>query len=134
MKKSCVSLFCALLGAVSTYGQVRFEAGPQLGLNAGTARYHLGRDFDTKFALNGQVGAAVNLGWRHWELQAAALFAQKGFRVDDDYTPANFSSTNLRHARTKHTYRLDYLTLPVNQAYSLRADGQGLQRYLVGAT
>ncbi|GAB2954236.1 hypothetical protein GCM10027048_19490 [Hymenobacter coalescens] len=121
------ALSFAWLASASAYGQLRFEAGPQLGLHVGLGDYHhMGRTYDTKLALNGQAGAAVSLGWRHWGLQASGLFAQKGIRVDDDYQP-DTRFTNMLYVRSRQRYRFDYLTVPVNLVYHLRADGQGLQ-------
>lgn len=109
------------------------EVGPHLGLNAGTAVYNnFGRDFDTKFALRGEVGATLSVQWQHLGLQVSGLFAQKGFRIDDEYTGPGDGSSNLIYMHWRRSYRLDYLTVPLNLVYHWRPDGQGLQLFAGG--
>lgn len=126
-------LSSALCYSVSSLGQTRIEFGPHLGLNAGTAVYNnFGRDLDTKFALRGEIGATASVRWGHWGLLASGLFAQKGFRIDDEYNGPTDGSSNLIYMHWRQNYRLDYLTVPVNLVYHWRADGQGLQLFAGG--
>jgi hypothetical protein len=133
------ALSSALFVSASTYGQLRLEAGPHLGLDAGMAAYSnisptsnssSGETVASKYALGGEIGGTANLSWRHWAVQASALYARRGFHLDEEYRgPAGMGDS---YNRIQHRNRLDYLTLPVSLAYTQRADGQGLQVFAGG--
>ncbi|AIZ65399.1 hypothetical protein PK28_17150 (plasmid) [Hymenobacter sp. DG25B] len=90
----------------------------------------MGRPYHTTFVWGGEAGAMVQVSRQHWAVQVATLYAQKGFRVDDEheYDP-NVGGV---YMRTRETYRLNYVTLPLQLAYTLHADGQGFQGFLGG--
>ncbi|QIX62757.1 PorT family protein [Hymenobacter sp. BT18] len=110
-----------------SYGQVSVSVGPRVGLNAATGKYTNNWQYATEYLLRGEAGVTANVGWQHWALQASVLYAQKGYRINDDHT---FSDG--RQWITQHTSQLNYLTLPMNVAFSLKPDGQGLQVFAGG--
>lgn len=130
--KYLLVLSSSLLSLGSAYGQLRVAAGPQLALNAGTANYKaLNHSYDTKFAWRGAAGGMVSVGQQHWAVQAAVQYAQKGFRLDDAYDNPG-PGVRIARLHTRQTYQLNYLTLPINLAYSLGEDGQGWQVFAGG--
>jgi len=109
------------------------SVGPRAGLVGATAYFpNVPRlDADALTIQNGyRVGFAAGaqgvLGWRHWQLQPALLYARHGFHLAG--TQANTISTDgVTPAPYEVDVRLNYLALPVNLAYAQRADGQGWQ-------
>jgi Outer membrane protein beta-barrel domain len=116
-----------LLGsATCASGQLRLAAGPRLGFSATTARYEAVREtFHQKAGPGGEVGGFVSLNRGRWAVQASGLYALKSFRLDDSFSYP--PGLGVLSARYDETYRLHFLTMPLNVAYQLRADGQGLQ-------
>lgn len=116
----------------SAYGQLRVAVGPQVGLNAATAENKSpDRTYNTEFAWRGAAGGTVNVGWQHWAGQASVLYAQKGFRVDDKYSDPG-PGVRITRLHAQETFRLNYLTLPVNLAYTQQTNGQGMQVFAGG--
>lgn len=121
MKHIYIPLF--LLGSVGcAQGQTVVSAGPVIGFNASTVPYKYDHTYTTHYRTGGAIGALVNVQRQHLALQVAALYQQKGFRIDDEYT-----LSRSYYSRQKSDYRLNYLTIPVQVAYAFRPDGQGLQ-------
>jgi len=127
---TCVRLAASLLlPTLATHAQTTFSVGPRLGLNlAGSTTYHdydAGRDLATGTQFGGELGVVANLGFGHWAVQPALLYAQRGFTVQDTYSSPSSGGT------ASHTYddsyRLNYLLLPLNLAYAPHPDGQGVQ-------
>ncbi|MFD2785297.1 porin family protein [Hymenobacter rubripertinctus] len=126
MKHLFISLF--LLGLVGyAQGQTNISAGPIVGFNASTAPYEYDHTFTTHYRTGGAIGVLVNAQRQHLALQVAALYQQKGFRIDDEYT-----SPRSLYTRQKNDYRLNYLNIPVQVAYAFRRDGQGFQVFAGG--
>ncbi|MBT2559220.1 PorT family protein [Hymenobacter sp. ISL-91] len=126
MKHLFISLLS--LGSVGyAQGQTSSSVGPVIGFNASTAPYEYDHTFTTHYRTGGAIGALVNVQRQHLALQIAALYQQKGFRMDDEHT----SSSGL-YTRQKNDYRLNYLNLPVQVAYAFRPDGQGVQVFAGG--
>ncbi|MBF9141137.1 porin family protein [Hymenobacter properus] len=128
MNRRLLFLPAALTGALNLAGgraqaQLRVSVGPTLGLNVTTAPYFERRSFATTHTQGVEAGIQAYIGQNHWELQPALLFSQKGFGINDNYTEESAGQTTI--IVTKSTYRLNYLTLPLNLAYNQRADGQG---------
>lgn len=73
----------------------------------------------------GELGVVANLGFGHWAVQPALLYAQRGFTVQDTYSGPSSGGT-ISHIYDD-TYRLNYLLLPLNLAYAQHPNGQGLQ-------
>lgn len=103
------------------HAQTTFGLGPLVGGNAASARYG-----ESTYPVKGRAGVEAGLqgeaGFGHFALQPALLFSQKGFgpTLEDEYELGD-------HKTTTAAYRLNYLTLPLNVAYALQADGRGLQ-------
>ncbi|GAB3857573.1 hypothetical protein GCM10028822_31510 [Hymenobacter terrigena] len=114
--------------AGTVQAQVRVSVGPQLGGNISAtpyATYYRPDGYHTTARTGVEVGALASISTGHWALQPALLFSQKGFRIDDEYTQE--SNGNYSWNSTKNDYCFNYLTLPLNLAYTQRADGQGFQ-------
>lgn len=117
---------CALAALLTglapvAHAQTTFGLGPLVGGNAASARYG-----ESTYPVLGRAGVEAGLqgvvGFGHFALQPALLFSQKGFgaTLEDEYELGD-------HKTTTATYRLNYLTLPLNVAYALQADGRGFQ-------
>lgn len=114
-----------LTGTLPTQAQASFSVGPQVSLGAAFSPYaagdYLSRPYQTRYRIGFEAGVAGSIGFGHVVVQPALLFAQRGFRIDDDFVDY------YNHDVTKASLRLNYLTLPVSVAYALRPNGQGLQ-------
>ncbi|RSK49830.1 porin family protein [Hymenobacter rigui] len=110
-----------VFGCSAAQAQTVISFGPRLGFNASTSHYSYDRTFTTKYKPGGSVGVMAEARRGHLALQAAALYEQKGFRLDDEYKSGS------DYSRQKDTYRLNYLTLPVQVVYTQHEDGQGVQ-------
>lgn len=121
-----------LLLAPVAQAQATFGMGLRLGLNAASAPF---KDEQRTYATNSRLGAeagfAFDVSFGHFVLQPALLFSQKGFTINDTYSTTFSSSGYVETTRTmlNEEYRLNYVTIPLNFAYALRADGQGLQLF-----
>jgi hypothetical protein len=106
-----------LLLGTTTYAQLAFSIGPQVGLNVAGATNTSTSNTTLTYRAGFEAGlqSVVQLG--HLAVQPSLRFSQKGLHRHYGYS---FGSTET-------DYRVNYLTLPVNVAYSLRSDGQGLQ-------
>lgn len=112
--------------------QTHVSIGPSLGLNVSTAPYQSAAHTYRTTARGGvEAGVLATASRRHVGLQAALLLAQKGFGIDDE-THSNDGRGRGSDTYINARYRLNYLTLPLNVVYSLRADGQGLQVFAGG--
>lgn len=106
--------------------QTTFSAGLQAGLNTSTVRYSGSPNYNTTFPASYKVGFEAGLlgaiEHNHLTVQAAALFSQKGYNVKD----AAVSTTNGTGVFSGN-YRYNYLTLPINIAYTTQPNGQGFR-------
>lgn len=114
-------LSVALLGVSAAQAQTVLSVGPRIGFNASTAHYSYKRTYTTKYQLGGSAGVLAEARRGHLALQVAALYQQKGFRLDDEYESGS------SYSRQKDTYRLNYVTLPIQLVYTQHEDGQGMQ-------
>ncbi|MBJ6108036.1 PorT family protein [Hymenobacter sp. BT523] len=135
MRRRLLSLPAALTGALCLRGvhaqaQLHVSVGPALGLNVATAPYFERRSYTSAHTQGIEAGLRASVGQNHWELQPALLFSQKGFGINDDYTEQNAGQATT--IVTKGTYRLNYLALPLDLAYTQRADGQGFRLFAGG--
>jgi hypothetical protein len=114
LKAFIISLFSSLLGFTA---HAQFSLGPQVGLTvsgkAGSQYSYTTSSYRPGFA----AGVQGVFQFSHLSLQPALCFAQKGLHQ---------RRVVVTSVRTQD-YRLNYLVLPLNLAYSLRQDGQGLQ-------
>lgn len=121
-----------LLLASAAHAQVTFSMGPRLGLNVSSAPFKDEyRTYDTGGRLGAEAGFAFDLNFGHFALQPAVLYSQKGFTINQTYSSTYTSPSYVETTRTTldEEYRLNYVTIPLNFAYALRADGQGLQLF-----
>ncbi|MDB5270111.1 MAG: hypothetical protein JWP58_3151 [Hymenobacter sp.] len=121
-----------LLLASAAQAQVTFSMGPRLGLNVSSAPFKDDQHtYDTGSRLGAEAGFAFDLNFGHFALQPALLYSQKGFTINQTYTTTYTSASYVETTRTMldEEYRLNYVTIPLNFAYALRADGQGLQLF-----
>ena len=121
-----------LLLTSAAQAQDTFSMGPRLGLNLSSAPFKDEQHtYDTGSRLGVEAGFGFNVNFGHFALQPALLYSQKGFTINQTYTTTFTSPSYVETTRTMldEEYRLNYVTIPVNFAYALRADGQGLQLF-----
>lgn len=109
--------------ASAVQAQTTFSIGPLASLNvagvSNTATSSTGSNASTTITYRPgfEAGLQSVLQFGHLAVQPSLRFSQKGLHQHYGYD-----------LYTSYTdYRLNYLTLPLNIAYSLRADGQGFQ-------
>jgi hypothetical protein len=102
----------------AAHAQAAFSIGPQVGLNVAGVTNTATSNTTLTYRAGFEAGlqGVVQLG--HLAVQPSLRFSQKG--LHRHYGSSLGSSTET-------DYRVNYLTLPVNVAYSLRPDGQGFQ-------
>lgn len=110
----------SLLLTATAQAQTTFSVGPRVGLNVATAHF----PEKSSYRLAGfEAGLTGNLQLGHFAMQPSLLFSQKGYRTHGSLFSIDGPGTY------EETVRLNYLTLPVNLAYSLGERGQGLQLF-----
>jgi hypothetical protein len=121
MKHLLVLLGGGLLLAATAQGQATFSVGPRVGLNVSTAHFPV--DYGPSYTSRAgfEAGLTSNVQFGHFALQPSILFSQKGYS----------NAGALVGLATVVTYseqvRLNYLTVPLNLAFTLGKAGQGLQ-------
>lgn len=109
-----------LLLASAAHAQTTFRIGPRVGLNLATV--HLPVNYGAPYTSRAgfEAGLTSSMQFGHFALQPSVLFSQKGYG----------SSGSLISIDTPVTYdeqlRLNYLTVPLNLAFTLGKEGQGL--------
>lgn len=111
-------LAASLLLTATAHAQTTFSFGPRLGLNASTAHFTY---IETSTHVGFEAGLTGNLQVGHFAVQPSLLFSQKGYQARGGLVSFDTPITY------EETVRLNYLTLPLNLAYSLGKAGQGLQ-------
>jgi hypothetical protein len=106
-----------LLVASATQAQTAFSVGPLGGLAVTGTNPGSSPDVTITYRTGFEVGVQSLLQVGHVAVQPSLRFTQNGLH--------HHYGSGLYERDTD--YRLNYLTLPLNLAYSLRADGQGLQ-------
>ncbi|AWM34106.1 outer membrane beta-barrel protein [Hymenobacter nivis] len=113
----------------SARAQARISLGPRVGVNVASAKFNYSGTvpytFTTESVTRLETGVVANINYRHFSWQPALLYAQKGFVLTGTKKPSIVGSS--RPARAELTRRLNYLTLPVNVAYTQKASGEGWQ-------
>jgi hypothetical protein len=111
----------AFLLAGTAHAQATFSVGPRVGLNMSTLHFPVDYRTSSTSRAGFEAGLTGNVQFGHFALQPSLLFSQKG----------SGSSGYLVGLDTPVTYdeqlRLNYLTLPLNLAFTLGKDGKGLQ-------
>jgi hypothetical protein len=108
----------SLLLTATAHAQATFSFGPRLGLNVSTARFTY---IETSSHAGFEAGLTGNLQLGHFAVQPSLLFSQKGYQAHGGLISYDSPVTY------EETVRLNYLTLPLNLAYTLGKAGQGLQ-------
>ncbi|MGI4873866.1 MAG: porin family protein [Janthinobacterium lividum] len=104
--------------------QVQVSVGPRVG---GTLCSRFTASNSTGYRFGLVAGAQASLSWKKFALQPALLFEQKGGLTSEESTsyPAIYSPGQLGLFPTQ--YRLNYLTLPLNVAFTPAGPGTGPQ-------
>ncbi|MGI4874577.1 MAG: porin family protein [Janthinobacterium lividum] len=106
-----------LLVTIAAQGQNVFSIGPLVGLTVAGANESTSPDITITYRTGLEAGVQSVLQLGHLAVQPSLRFTQKGLHYH--YGSGLFNSDT--------DYRLNYLMLPLNLAYSLRSDGQGWQ-------
>lgn len=124
MKHSLLFLAGSLLLVGTAHAQATFSVGPRVGLNVATAHFaDEAPDISHTSRPGLEAGLMGNLQLGRWALQPSVLFSQKGYHK----TSPAFGLAIYGPVTYDEIVRLNYLTVPLNVAYSLGHDGQGLQ-------
>lgn len=121
MKHAFLFAAASLLLASTAQAQTTFSIGPRVGLNVSNARFPDTNQPTYPSRLGLEAGLTSTVQFGHFAVQPSLLFSQKGYRT------SGFTQSFDMMIATEEDYRLNYLTLPVNLAYTLGRDGQGLQ-------
>ncbi|TYZ09552.1 PorT family protein [Hymenobacter lutimineralis] len=120
MKKTiyCGLFVTGICLAAASSASAQVTIGARVGLNAATIGVNLEdeddeEDFNPKMILGPQVGVTVNAQFGSFAIQPSLLFAQKGYRIQEDEEDGGIK------VEYKSTTRLSYLELPVNFVYTL---------------
>jgi hypothetical protein len=108
----------SLLLTATAHAQATFSFGPRVGLNVSTAHFTY-TPSSTRAGF--EAGLTGSLQFGHFALQPSVLFSQKGYHTHGGLASVDFDMTY------DETVRRNYLTLPLNLAYTLGQAGQGLQ-------
>ncbi|MVN78953.1 outer membrane beta-barrel protein [Hymenobacter sp. HMF4947] len=111
----------SLLWAGTAQAQTTFSIGPRVGLNVSSARFPTIDQPATSNRSGVEAGLTSTVQFGHFALQPSLLFSQKGYRTSSYYLNIDMLIP------TEEDIRLNYLTLPLNLAYTLGRNGQGLQ-------
>jgi hypothetical protein len=110
------------------HAQVRYSIGPQVGYTLATANYkYTPYKNDRQFRSGFSGGLTGEVGIGHLTVRPAVLYAQKGYKLMQTYSFGSGSPTIISNNK-----RFDYLTIPVNIAYTQHSDGQGVQVFAGG--
>jgi hypothetical protein len=116
-------------GVGALHAQTTLSFGPQVGLNVTTATYsHNAESFyayRTQPLARLEAGLLATIGYGHFLLQPALLYAQKGFVLKGTLLPT--ASLSSRPIAAQVTSQLNYLTLPLNFVYAQKTTGDGLR-------
>jgi hypothetical protein len=108
----------SLLLTATAHAQATFSIGTRVGLNVATAHFPYTAT-STHAGFEAGLTSSVQLG--HFAVQPSLLFSQKGYQAHGSLPSLDAPVTY------DETVRLNYLTLPLNLAYTLGKAGQGLQ-------
>jgi hypothetical protein len=111
-------LLCTLsLSIEAAQAQTKLNLGPVVGLNIAGTTNNSPSNTTINYRRGFEAGLQGIIQLGHLAVQPSLRFSQKGL----------YERYGVDHFSRYTYYRLNYLTLPVNLAYSLRQDGQGLQ-------
>jgi hypothetical protein len=121
LMKQLLSFVTGALLAGTAQAQTTFSIGPRVGLNVSTI--HLADDYGVPYTSRAsfEAGLTSNIQRGHFALQPSVLFSQKGY--DSSGSLTSYDSP----VSYEEQVRLNYLTVPLNVAFTLGKNGQGLQ-------
>jgi hypothetical protein len=122
-------LFPLLMVVCPAIAQTSFQMGPVIGATLFSVHYGDNPPYTrpaTSYHPGFEAGLLGTLQVGHLAFQPALLFAQKGYNSRYDIIPA---PGTLPPSANANTTRLNYLTLPLNLAYTQQLNGQGLQAF-----
>jgi len=126
MKHTYFLLIGSLLLAGTAHAQATFSIGPRVGGNLSSAHFstkgqtsYVSSAYTNRQGFEAGLTSTVQLG--HLAVQPSLLFSQKGYRG------SGYSLSFDMLSSYEQDVRLNYLTLPLNLAFTLGHDGQGLQ-------
>ena len=120
MKPTLLLLSGSLLLAGAAQAQATFSVGPRFGGNVSTVHFSDGGD-KTSSRMGFEAGLMGALQVGHVAVQPAVLFAQRGFTSTPTFYDSGFGGL------TQTSVRLNYLTIPLQVAYTQHTTGQGFQ-------
>ncbi len=134
-KPTITTLFALMLATSAAQAQATFSIGPRVGFQAVTAPYDdeirlpfSDRSFKSGYRTGLEAGVMANFGFGRFAIQPSVLYSQKGNHLETRFT--NSFPTGDQSFRDFDTqYRFNYLTLPLNVAYTQEPDGQGFQLF-----
>ena len=118
MKQLFSFLASSLLLAGTAQAQATFNFGPQVGILGSTLHSTL-PDLTERGGLEAGLRGALQVG--HFAFQPAVLYSQRGFSRKEILVGGSGSRTTAT--------RLNYLSIPLQLAYTQRTSGQGLQLF-----
>lgn len=114
-------LASSFLLTATAHAQGTFSIGPRVGLNVAAVHFP-DPSFSSYTRRTGfEFGLLGNVQFGHFALQPSVLFSQRGYR-STGFLPG-FESLGTYDEQV----RLNYLTVPLNLAFTLGKAGQGLQ-------
>jgi hypothetical protein len=118
MKHTLLLLTSSLLLAGAAHAQATFSFGPRVGITRSSVHGDL-PNIRGRTGVEAGLTGALQVG--HFAFQPAVLYAQRGFsRQETALGSPSQSVTNTR---------LDYLSIPLNLAYTQHSNGQGFQLF-----
>ncbi|WP_198172991.1 porin family protein [Hymenobacter ginkgonis] len=121
MKNVFSFLASSLLLVGTAHAQTTFSVGPRVGFNVSSARFPTIDQAASSNRSGFEAGLTSTVQFGHFALQPSLLYSQKGYRTSGYYLSFDMLIPS------EEDIRLNYLTLPLNLAYTLGRDGQGLQ-------
>ncbi|TVT43086.1 PorT family protein [Hymenobacter setariae] len=126
MKQFLLLVVSGLALASAAQAQTTFSIGPRVGLNVSTGHFSTAeRAFPEQASatrrLGFEAGLTSTVQFGHFAVQPSLLFSQKGYRTSGYRLLIDMATSY------EEEVRLNYLTLPLNLAFTLGRDGQGFQ-------
>jgi hypothetical protein len=121
MKHTLLLLTNSLLLASAAQAQTIFSLGPRMGFNISSIDFPApeGTSYTSRPGVEAGLTGTVQFG--HVAVQPSLLFSQHGYRSGSELR--NFDIRSF----FQEDMRLNYLTLPINLAWTLGRNGQGVQ-------
>ena len=115
-------LASSFLLIATAHAQKAFSVGPRVGLGLATAHFLDAPGLTSSTSRGGfEAGLTGNVQVGHFAVQPSVLFSQKGYQ-----STGGLSGFEI-FGHYEQTTRLNYLTVPLNLAFTLGHDGQGMQ-------